>query len=124
MIVSSILLVCLLVIAGCELLYRTSENLDELPNNPPEISESAIVVLIKDFKFSPAILEIDVGQEVIWIQEDVAPHTVTSTEPADVLASDTLEKGEVFSFTFEEAGTFEYFCSIHPSMLGKVIVNE
>ncbi|MFZ2411225.1 MAG: cupredoxin family copper-binding protein [Candidatus Methanoperedens sp.] len=75
---------------------------------------------IKDFAFDPATVTIAKGTMVTWIQKDSAQHTVT--EINNVFSSDTLSQGQTFSYTFNEAGTFEYSCHIHPSMRGKVIV--
>ncbi len=77
-------------------------------------------VEIDNFKFSVATLEVAPGTTVTWINHDDAPHTVVST--TKVFKSAALDTGESFSYTFKEAGTFEYFCSLHPHMTGKVVV--
>jgi predicted secreted protein with PEFG-CTERM motif len=79
--------------------------------------------------FIPAEVTIDVGSEVIWINDD-AGHTVTSGDPSDeesvgvVFDSSFFTAGSTFSYTFEETGEFPYFCTIHPWMQGMVIVQE
>lgn len=77
-------------------------------------------VAIKGFKFVPADLTVKVGDTVEWTNEDSAPHTAT----ADLgeFDSDRLVQGDSFSFTFQNKGDFSYFCAIHPSMKGSVIV--
>jgi plastocyanin len=75
---------------------------------------------IADLAFSPDILTVAVGTTVTWENSDGLPHTSTSDD--EVWDSGTLESGGEFSFTFEEAGTFGYFCEIHPSMNGSVVV--
>ena len=75
---------------------------------------------IADLAFSPATLTVPVGTTVTWENSDSLPHTSTSDD--EVWDSGTLESGGEFSFTFEEAGTFSYFCEIHPSMNGSVVV--
>jgi len=75
-------------------------------------------VIIKNFAFDPSDLTIKVGDTVTWINNDGTAHTVKM----DTLESDNLSKGDTFSFTFSDAGTFEYICGIHPSMKGKIIV--
>ncbi len=82
---------------------------------------------IKDFAYNPATINISKGITVTWTQLDSAPHTVTSIpdEPSNqrkVLDSPLLNKGQTFSHTFYEIGNFEYTCTIHPSMIGKVVV--
>ena len=75
---------------------------------------------IADLAFSPDTLTVPVGTTVTWENSDSLPHTSTSED--EVWDSGTLESGGEFSFTFEEAGTFSYFCEIHPSMNGSVVV--
>jgi plastocyanin len=77
-------------------------------------------VEIADLAFSPDTLTVAVGTTVTWENSDSLPHTSTSDD--EVWDSGTLESGGEFSFTFEEAGTFSYFCEIHPSMNGSVVV--
>lgn len=81
-------------------------------------SEDAVEVSIEDFTYIPANLTVNPGTEVIWTNKDPVPHTVTSAE----FGSGTLGPGESFSYTFEYDGTYEYDCSFHPQMKGKVIV--
>jgi amicyanin len=82
----------------------------------PETTE----VKIDNFSFGPAELTVRVGTTVKWTNRDDIPHTVVSTDK--VFKSKVLDTDETFSFTFSEAGTFPYFCSIHPKMTGKVVV--
>jgi len=82
----------------------------------PETTE----VKIDNFSFGPETLTIPVGTTVTWTNRDDIPHTVVSTD--GVFKSKVLDTDEKFSFTFSKAGTFPYFCSIHPKMTGKVVV--
>jgi predicted lipoprotein with Yx(FWY)xxD motif len=75
---------------------------------------------IKGFAFGPADLTVPVGTTVVWTNEDDMAHTVTATNGA--FDSGDLDKGGTFSFTFTKAGTFDYICSIHPSMKGRITV--
>src|SRR5271154_5026962 len=77
-------------------------------------------VKIDNFKFGPEALTVPVGTTVTWTNRDDIPHTVVSTD--GVSKSKVLDTDEKFSFTFAKAGTFDYFCSIHPKMVGKVVV--
>jgi amicyanin len=77
-------------------------------------------VKIDNFSFAPAELKVSVGTTVNWTNRDDIPHTVVSTEK--VFKSKVLDSEEKYSFTFTTAGTYVYFCSIHPKMTGKVIV--
>jgi plastocyanin len=77
-------------------------------------------VKIDNFSFGPATLTVPVGTTVTWTNRDDIPHTVVSTD--GVFKSKVLDTDEKFSFTFSKAGTYPYFCSIHPKMTGKVVV--
>ncbi len=81
---------------------------------------AAAEVKIDNFSFGPATLTIAVGTTVTWTNNDDIPHTVVSTDKA--FKSKVLDTGEKFSFTFTKAGEYPYFCSIHPKMTGKVVV--
>lgn len=75
-------------------------------------------VTIKDFKFSPAAVSVNVGDTVTWANRDSADHTATGRN----FDTGTLSQGQSGSFTFREAGTFSYVCNIHPNMRGTVQV--
>jgi plastocyanin len=79
-----------------------------------------IDVKIDNFTFGPAELTVKAGTTVRWTNRDDIPHTVVS--PDKVFKSKVLDTDEQFSFTFSTPGTFPYFCSIHPKMTGKVVV--
>jgi amicyanin len=77
-------------------------------------------VRIDNFSFGPAELKVPAGTTVTWTNHDDIPHNVVSTEGA--FKSKVLDTDEKFSFTFNKPGTYPYFCSIHPKMTGKVLV--
>jgi amicyanin len=77
-------------------------------------------VAIADFAFAPATLTITVGDTVTWTNEDAVEHTATSTGGA--FDSGLLAQGESFSFTFTAAGTYDYLCTPHPTMTGRIVV--
>jgi plastocyanin len=85
-----------------------------------EQKSETVEVKIDNFSFGPAELTVAVGTTVTWTNRDDIPHTVVSTDK--VFKSKVLDTDEKFSYTFAQAGTFPYFCSIHPKMTGKVIV--
>ena len=80
----------------------------------------AIEVKIDNFSFIPQEVTVAAGTRITWTNRDDIPHTVVSS--ADAFKSKALDTDDKFSFTFEKAGTYEYFCSIHPKMTGKVVV--
>jgi len=78
-------------------------------------------VWIQGMAFSPSSRMISAGTTIIWTNKDGASHTVTST--TGVFGSGTLGNGSTYSFTFNTAGTYPYFCSIHPTMTATIVVN-
>lgn len=88
--------------------------------SPVRAAEQAVT--IENFAFGPADLTIEVGDTVTWTNLDGAPHTATSTSGPASFDSGTLNTDGTFSFTFDTAGTYEYFCEIHPEMLGSITV--
>ena len=86
---------------------------------PAKATKSEIV--IDNFSFSPKTFAVPAGGAVTWINHDNVPHVVTSTDD-QFKKSPVLKTGQRFSNTFATAGTYSYFCSIHPRMTGKIIV--
>jgi plastocyanin len=77
-------------------------------------------VKIDNFSFGPQTLTVPAGTTVTWTNRDDIPHTVVSTD--GIFKSKVRDTDEKFSFTFANPGTYTYFCSIHPKMTGKVVV--
>ena len=77
-------------------------------------------VKIDNFSFGPAAITVPVGATVTWTNRDDIPHTVVSTD--GVFKSKVRDTDEKFSYTFAKAGTYSYYCSVHPKMTGKVVV--
>jgi plastocyanin len=75
---------------------------------------------IDNFTFNPQRLTVKAGTTVTWINQDDIPHTVTSS--TRLFKSKALDTDDGFSFTFNEPGAYEYFCSIHPHMTGSIVV--
>ncbi len=89
------------------------------PTSAPAQMDTARVE-IQAHGFSAPTLTVKAGTTVTWTNLDDDAHTVTSD--ANTFRSPGLDTGETFSYTFTRAGTFEYFCSLHPLMTGKVVV--
>jgi plastocyanin len=83
-------------------------------------SAEAAAVKIDNFVFGPQTLTVPVGTTVTWTNSDDIPHTSVSTE--GLFKSKVLDTDEKFSYTFTKAGTYPYYCTIHPKMTGKVVV--
>jgi plastocyanin len=79
-------------------------------------------VQIVEFSYEPDPVVVQVGGKVTWQNEDSAPHTATADDGS--FDTGTIEQGKLGSATFKEAGTFTYFCEIHPTMHGTVEVVE
>jgi plastocyanin len=81
---------------------------------------NADVVTIDNFTFAPPAMTIAVGTTVKWLNRDDIPHTVV--EKNKTFRSKALDTDDSYSYTFATAGTFDYFCSLHPHMVAQVIV--
>jgi len=86
-------------------------------DQPPAASAE---VKIDNFSFTPQTLIVGIGTTVTWTNRDDIPHTVVSTD--GVFRSKVRDTDEKFSYTFDKAGTYSYYCSVHPKMTGKVVV--
>jgi amicyanin len=85
-----------------------------------EEAKEANVVTIDNFTFTPPELTVAVGTTVKWVNHDDIPHNVVNKDK--VFRSKALDTDDSYSFTFASAGTFDYFCGLHPHMQGKIIV--
>jgi plastocyanin len=79
-------------------------------------------VTIEDFAFTPETITVKKGTTVTWTNNDSMEHTVTGNDGGP--DSELFGQGEEYSYTFDEVGTFTYFCKPHPNMTGTVIVEE
>ncbi len=88
------------------------------PSAPAHAEDAT--VKIDNFTFAPPSLTVKAGMTVTWRNDDDIPHTVASS--TRVFKSKALDTDDSFSFTFTEPGSYEYFCSLHPHMTGKIVV--
>ncbi|TBW36802.1 amicyanin [Siculibacillus lacustris] len=79
-----------------------------------------VAVRIDNFTFTPTDITVTAGTTVTWTNGDDIPHTVVASDRS--FRSPVLDTDEGFSFTFTAIGTFEYFCSLHPHMVGIIRV--
>ena len=80
---------------------------------------------VNDNCYVPSLIVIEKGKQVTWVNEDSAFHSVTSgfyTAPTELFDSGYLDPFESYTITFDETGTYDYFCILHPWMKGQVIV--
>lgn len=81
-----------------------------------------VKVDIKAFMFGPKDLNVAVGTKVTWVNDDEIPHTVAETHK--LFRSGALDTGDSYSWVFNTPGEYEYFCALHPQMLGKIVVSQ
>lgn len=98
-------------------LVMVSPNFQANAEQPPATTAD---VKIDNFSFAPQALTVAVGTTVTWTNRDDIPHTVVSTD--GLFKSKARDTDETFSYKFEKAGTYSYFCSLHPKMTGQVVV--
>ena len=77
-------------------------------------------VQVDNFTFGPDTLTIPVDSTVTWLNKDDVPHVIASND--GVFRSKALDTDDKYSYTFTKPGIYEYFCSIHPKMMGKIVV--
>ena len=92
------------------------------PGSEEESKSETYRVEIINFSFSPQTLEIPIAAMVTWVNQDDSLHIVTSND--GTFSSDKLAKGGAFSHTFEKEGIYEYHCTPHSYMKGKIVVKE
>ena len=80
-----------------------------------------VTVRIDNFAFDAQTVTVSPGATVTWVNQDDAPHTVVADDGKS-FRSKALDTGETCSFPFASAGSWGYFCSVHPHMTGRVVV--
>jgi plastocyanin len=77
-------------------------------------------VRVDNFTFAPDTLTVPVNSTVTWVNKDDIPHVIASND--GVFKSKALDTDQKYSYTFTKAGSYPYYCSIHPKMVGKIVV--
>ena len=104
--------VLLLALAAVVLLHSTPAR-SENQSSPTEVR-------VDNFSFGPETLTVPANSTVTWVNKDDLPHVIASND--GLFKSKALDTDDKFSFTFNKAGTYSYYCSIHPKMVGKIVV--
>lgn len=95
------------------------------PTRTPCPAVTTTTVTVRNFAFAPSQITVAPGTTVTWKFEGPAQHTSTSDAGSALTWDSGLNSpGETFSFTFNEKGTFSYHCTLHPRMMGTVIVED
>lgn len=117
----------LLLIIGTSLFLSCSKSASTQPTsnnyNNPTNSSGATLVSIYNMAFDAKSITVKVGTTIKWTNNDGVAHTVTSNDGTS-FDSGTIGAGGSFSFTFTHVGTFDYHCTLHSSMTGKVVVTN
>jgi plastocyanin len=85
-------------------------------------SAATPAIEIDNYSFSPGALTVPVGTTVTWTNKDEVPHTIVSADNPRLFRSGGLDTDDKFAFKFTRAGTYKYFCSVHPYMTGEIVV--
>jgi len=105
---------------------RSIENDSHNYNDVPDIKIHRI--LISSFEFKPEVIEVNVGDKVVWINKDFAPHNIsknidkTSSNKGKTETSPNLMETEKFELIIKQG--FDYYCGLHPSMTGKIVIRN
>ena len=130
-IVIGIIVIITLLVIG---LLSTNSTLEENSEEPEILVKADVIMPTKvsrpgceeiDKCYIPSTITIDSGNQITWVNEDSAFHSVTSgfyDAPSDLFDSGHLNPFESFTVDFNESGTYDYFCTLHPWMEGQVIV--
>lgn len=109
----------LLFLASCQKSEVNEQTKTALPAQKiSEQTDSTRDVKIQNFAYNPEITTIKKGESVTWKNYDSAQHTATSQE----FDSLTISEGKTFTQRFDKEGIYEYYCSLHPNMKGRVAV--
>ncbi len=92
------------------------------PATGAQVATAPDQIEIDNFNFAPAMLTVTAGTKVTWTNHDDIPHTVVSGDDPRLFKSPPLDTDDAYSFIFDKPGTYTYFCSIHPKMVGTIIV--
>lgn len=109
-----------LISTTTEMEEENEEMGESMEKEMEEETEVVDEVTIQGFSFKPNSITIPIGTTVTWTNEDAATHTITSEE--NIFDSGNIRNGGTYSYTFNEAGTFKYYCKIHPTMRATVVV--
>lgn len=84
----------------------------------------AYQIAINEYMYMPATLNVVAGTKVTWVNHDEVPHTIVDSGPDKAFHSAALDTDESYSFTFVKPGTYHYFCTLHPKMIGTIVVAD
>jgi plastocyanin len=109
----------MMLVLGC------NKSTDYSTNPPGNVTPGANEILIQNMAFSPAGMTVNLGTTIKWTNKDNVPHTVTSGtpgSPSGLFDSGNMALNGNFTYTFNQTGTFKYYCTVHPMMTATIIV--
>ena len=92
------------------------------PSSSASAQPKTVTVVIRGFKFEPATVTVNPGDTVEWKNNDIVPHTATEDVSKPSFNSGTIEVGAAWRYIARNKGTYDYTCTFHPNMEGKLIV--
>lgn len=110
--------VYMMMVAAISLIGMSGVRGGELPAPAAEVK-----IGILNYKFDPEVVTVPAGTMVTWVNHDEVPHTVVSSDKR-FTGSGGLDTDDHYSYVFTKAGTYEYFCTLHPFMKGKIVVTD
>ena len=111
---------CTLSVAALATLLIMMAGRSKTYDASPAEEKQPTEVKIDNFSFSPNPVTVPAGTTVRWTNRDDIPHNVVADDKS--FKSKVMDTDETFSYTFSKSGTYTYFCSIHPKMTGKIVV--
>jgi plastocyanin len=111
-----------LPIAGCGSSSSSSSSSSGPSSPPPTGAHTVIQAKMSGYAFDPSTIHARVGESIHWVNDDSAPHNVTGTSGPTFKASPTFSRGGSFTLRLTQAGTYHYFCTVHPFMKGTIEV--
>jgi amicyanin len=117
-------IVVIILVAAVVLLMNPPPSSNDQENGDGGGGVSTSSVNMVDLQYDPMIITVSAGTTVTWYNNDTVDHTVTTFSGPASFDSGVIRPGETFSFTFTEAGTYDYWCTLHPFMEGQVFVSS
>jgi plastocyanin len=113
MLVASSIVAVPLAVAAVLVMHPTRANGADAKTQDSEVR-------VDNFTFGPDTLTVAVNTTVTWVNKDDIPHVIASND--GLFKSKALDTDQKYSYIFTKAGTYPYYCAIHPKMVGKIIV--
>ena len=111
--VGTVAIALLVAVVAILMLQPTRARSEEVKSSPTQIS-------VDNFTFAPNTVTVPINSTVTWVNKDDIPHVIASND--GLFKSKALDTDDKYSYTFNKAGTYAYYCSVHPKMVGTILV--